>query len=178
MSSSGKDHQEEVEYVTMVRLPRGCGDGSLLLPHPLESEYHTHVDTADEGEWLQKCLHTTSQPWGLGPNTGQKRARLSKWLRILQEVCLLGQRRGSFSLWMKVIWGSFQNGRPDLPPLRSFLSHQWSLFSLSDFVTFCFPGSFSQGGDFIRRSVFGQLGSGAYLQQHWLPRCSRSQDRP
>lgn len=49
MSSSGKDHQEEVEYVTMVCLPRGCGDGNLAMPHPLESELHAHVDTADEG---------------------------------------------------------------------------------------------------------------------------------
>lgn len=49
MSASGKAHEEEVEYVTMVRLSWGCGDGSLSLPHPLEGKLCAHVNTAGEG---------------------------------------------------------------------------------------------------------------------------------
>lgn len=44
MSASGKAHEEEVEYVTMVRLSWGCGDGSLSLPHPLEGKLCAHVN--------------------------------------------------------------------------------------------------------------------------------------
>lgn len=89
MSSSGKDHQEEVEYVTMVRLSWGCGDESLLLatspPWKVNSiPMWTQLMRvgSEQSKRLQKCLHATSQPRGLGPNTGQGRARLSQWLRI------------------------------------------------------------------------------------------------
>ena len=71
------------------------------------------------------------------------------------------------------------NWSPDLPLLRTFLSH-WVVTapptpSLSDLVILCIPGSLSQGGDFLRSSVSGGLGSGAHLQQHWLPRHPPSQ---
>lgn len=118
MSSSGKDHQEEVEYVTMVRLSWGCGEPAAASPPWKVNSTPTWTQLMRVGVRAERAASEVSPHHTLGreesgcaSGSGSRRKCFS-W----------GRGGGSIVLWLKVIWGSYQNGRPDLPPLR-FLSY-------------------------------------------------------
>lgn len=99
MSSSGKDHQEEVEYVTMVRLvgPWRCEPAAASLPWKVNP---TPMWTQLMGVGSERSEDLAAQT---APSGSQSYGKCFSW----------GRAGGSVVVWLKVIWGSYQHGRPD-----------------------------------------------------------------